>query len=206
MALCGANGTALKKVYEESRDKGIVTTPSKLEKGLPRQTESLCPECVKIIPATIYSDKGALMMKKDCEEHGHFEDVLWSDVELYLKAERWAFDGVGIENPQVTSATTCPTDCGLCNLHYDWPWSLLLHYVRTGERRFFDRPGVYVDPASGEPYPDSSERFLFFDPTRPKKNYNYSANSVLCEAIEKGARGAYWDILTGSPLCDAPLF
>jgi len=118
MALCGANGNVLKKVYEDSRDEGMVTTPSKLEKGLPRQTESLCPECVKIIPATIYADKGALMMKKDCDEHGHFEDVLWSDVELYLKAEKWAFDGVGIENPQVTNATTCPTDCGLCNLHY----------------------------------------------------------------------------------------
>ena len=118
MSLCGPNGTVLKKVYEESRDEGIVTTPSKLERGLPRQTESLCPECLKIIAATIYADKGALMMKKDCDEHGHFEDVLWSDVEMYLKAERWAFDGVGIENPQVTNATTCPLDCGLCNLHY----------------------------------------------------------------------------------------
>ena len=118
MALCGADGTALRKVYEESRGKGMVTTPSKLEKGLPRQTQSLCPECVKIIPATIYADKGALMMKKDCPEHGHFEDVLWSDVEIYLRAERWAFDGVGIQNPQVADATTCPTDCGLCNLHY----------------------------------------------------------------------------------------
>jgi hypothetical protein len=47
------------------------------------------------------------------------------------------------------------------------------------------------------------ERFLFFDPTRPKKNYNYNSNSVLCEAIGKGARGAYWDILTGSPLIGA---
>lgn len=38
-------------------------------------------------------------------------------------------------------------------------------------------------------------RFLFFDPTRPQSNYNYNANQVLVDAIAKGARGAYWDIL-----------
>jgi starch synthase len=27
---------------------------------------------------------------------------------------------------------------------------------------FFDRDGIYVDPASGEPYPDDAERFVFF--------------------------------------------
>ena len=38
-------------------------------------------------------------------------------------------------------------------------------------------------------------RFLFFDPTRPEKNYNYNANQVLVDAIRAGHRGAYWDIL-----------
>jgi radical SAM superfamily enzyme YgiQ (UPF0313 family) len=38
-------------------------------------------------------------------------------------------------------------------------------------------------------------RFLFFDPTRPAQNYNYNANQRLVEAIRKGYRGAYWDIL-----------
>jgi radical SAM superfamily enzyme YgiQ (UPF0313 family) len=38
-------------------------------------------------------------------------------------------------------------------------------------------------------------RFFFFDPSRPEKNYNYNANQRLQEAIQKGYRGAYWDIL-----------
>jgi radical SAM superfamily enzyme YgiQ (UPF0313 family) len=38
-------------------------------------------------------------------------------------------------------------------------------------------------------------RFFFFDPSRPEKNYNYNANQRLSEAIQKGYRGAYWDIL-----------
>ncbi len=38
-------------------------------------------------------------------------------------------------------------------------------------------------------------RFFFFDPSRPDRNYNYNANERLVEAIQKGYRGAYWDIL-----------
>lgn len=38
-------------------------------------------------------------------------------------------------------------------------------------------------------------RFLFFDPTRGDRNYNYNANERLIKAIEEGYRGAYWDIL-----------
>lgn len=39
------------------------------------------------------------------------------------------------------------------------------------------------------------ERFLFFDPSRPKQNYNYNSNQRLVEAIQQGYRGAFWDIL-----------
>ena len=32
----------------------------------------------------------------------------------------------------------------------------------AGERRFFDRPGIYDEPATAAGYPDNAERFLFF--------------------------------------------
>lgn len=38
-------------------------------------------------------------------------------------------------------------------------------------------------------------RYFFFDPSRPTRNYNYNANQLLVDAIRKGYRGAYWDIL-----------
>jgi len=41
----------------------------------------------------------------------------------------------------------------------------------------------------------ADQRFFFFDPSRPERNYNYNANQRLSEAIRKGYRGAYWDIL-----------
>jgi starch synthase len=37
---------------------------------------------------------------------------------------------------------------------------LLVHHA--GERRFFERAGIYDDPATGEGYADNAERFLFF--------------------------------------------
>jgi hypothetical protein len=41
----------------------------------------------------------------------------------------------------------------------------------------------------------ADERFLFFSPHRPERNYNYNANERLSAAIRAGHRGAYWDIL-----------
>ncbi|MBP1625296.1 MAG: Tryptophanase [Acidobacteria bacterium] len=38
-------------------------------------------------------------------------------------------------------------------------------------------------------------RFLFFDPSKPRQNYNYNSNLRLVQAIQKGYRGAFWDIL-----------
>src|SRR5438046_655283 len=121
MSLCGTDYAigAVRNMYRESRqDSAVVAMPSKLQKGLPRRTGSLCPECLKVIPATLYIGDGALKMKKTCKEHGEFDEVCWSDAEMYLRAENWAFDGVGLETPQIVDAKVCPYECGLCNLHY----------------------------------------------------------------------------------------
>ncbi len=89
-----------------------------LQKGLPKQTESLCPECTKVIAADIFADGGKVVMEKSCPEHGQFRDIVFSDVELYLKMEEWNFgDNLGLSNPQVEGGKSCPDDCGLCGMH-----------------------------------------------------------------------------------------
>jgi uncharacterized radical SAM superfamily Fe-S cluster-containing enzyme len=89
-----------------------------LKKGLPKLTRSLCPECTQLIDATIFEDAGKVVMEKRCAEHGEFRDIVYSDAKLYLKMEEWSFgDNRGLSNPAVTTATKCPDDCGLCNLH-----------------------------------------------------------------------------------------
>jgi hypothetical protein len=39
------------------------------------------------------------------------------------------------------------------------------------------------------------ERFFFATRDDEKRGYNYNQNQALVEAIKKGYRGAYWDIL-----------
>lgn len=89
-----------------------------LQTGLPKTTQSLCPECTSLIPATIYEDAGRVVMAKTCPDHGEFHDIVYSDARLYLKMEQWHFgDNRGIANPGKADASRCPDDCGLCNMH-----------------------------------------------------------------------------------------
>jgi len=89
-----------------------------VSKGLPKITQSLCPECSTLIEAVLSEEDGQVIMEKSCPEHGFFKDLIYSDVKLYLKMEEWTFgDERGIMNPQVADAKECPTDCGMCNLH-----------------------------------------------------------------------------------------
>jgi radical SAM superfamily enzyme YgiQ (UPF0313 family) len=66
----------------------------------------------------------------------------------------------------------------------------------------FFSPVFYVSNALGdELYPfiaslvNGDERFFFGGGEESAANYNYNANIVLMEAIKKGYRGAFWDIL-----------
>jgi 7,8-dihydro-6-hydroxymethylpterin dimethyltransferase len=90
-----------------------------LRKGLPKTTQSLCPECTQLLPARIFEEDGRVIMQKSCPTHGEFRDIVFSDVRLYLKMEEWTFgDSRGLSNPPVSNAATrCPDDCGLCNMH-----------------------------------------------------------------------------------------
>jgi uncharacterized radical SAM superfamily Fe-S cluster-containing enzyme len=91
-----------------------------VQKGLPKQTQSLCPECGKVIDAKVFEENGRVMMEKTCAEHGEFKDCVFSDVKLYLKMEQWEFgDMPGLSNPAVNTGkdAVCPDDCGLCSMH-----------------------------------------------------------------------------------------
>ncbi|MCL2607028.1 MAG: radical SAM protein [Methanomassiliicoccaceae archaeon] len=70
-----------------------------VQKGLPKQTMSICPECKKLLTATLSEKDGKVCIEKVCPEHGSFSDIYWSDAELFLKAERFAYDGIGLKNP-----------------------------------------------------------------------------------------------------------
>ena len=50
-----------------------------LPKGLPKTTQSLCPDCGQLIEARIFEDGGKVVMEKRCASHGEFRDIVYSD-------------------------------------------------------------------------------------------------------------------------------
>lgn len=85
--------------------------------GVLRETKSVCPECLAVVRAVVTEENGRVLIKKDCEAHGHFEDLYWSDYELYKWAEGYYRSGTPLENPQTKYVKDCFYNCGLCTNH-----------------------------------------------------------------------------------------
>jgi len=85
---------------------------------LPKETRSLCPECLRTISAEVFEEDGRVMMRKSCPVHGAFADVIFSDVEMYRRMGDWYFgDGGGFANPADGMGKECPSRCGICGSH-----------------------------------------------------------------------------------------
>ena len=76
-----------------------------------------------------------------------------------------------------------------------------LHGAKEDNPRFL-RPVFYLSPHIGEQAADfvrdlvgTDERFFLPSGPEAERDYNYNDNALLIDAIAKGARGAYWDIL-----------
>ena len=89
-----------------------------------KKTKSICPDCffddkkVNVIEASIIEKDGKIVYQKTCEKHGKFEDIYWSDADLYKRFDKFNVDGKGLSNPITKRDKGCPMDCGLCNEHY----------------------------------------------------------------------------------------
>ncbi len=82
-----------------------------------KDTKSLCPECMKVLPAEIYEEGGKVYIKKTCPEHGEWSDLYWGDYEQYLRAEKYSSLGKKLDNPRTKIDKGCPYDCGICPEH-----------------------------------------------------------------------------------------
>ncbi len=79
-------------------------------------TQSLCPECLALVPAKIIVRDGRVYFRKRCERHGVREDFVCSDVRYF---DRMEFSLPGKVPPRmgVEPDRGCPFDCGLCTEH-----------------------------------------------------------------------------------------
>ncbi|MCB0308180.1 MAG: radical SAM protein [Bdellovibrionales bacterium] len=87
--------------------------------SLPYFTQSLCPECTKVVKARKFAEDGKVWMDKTCKEHGYFKELISPDLEVYMDMFTFRFgDGQGVSNPIVPDGKRCPEDCGICNMHH----------------------------------------------------------------------------------------
>jgi uncharacterized radical SAM superfamily Fe-S cluster-containing enzyme len=89
----------------------------------PSRTESLCPHCLRRIPANRIIIDNSVYLEKSCQEHGDLEKVLlWNNVPYPY--ERWNRPHTGHtqssslkSDPGIPESGGCPFDCGICSRH-----------------------------------------------------------------------------------------
>ena len=76
-----------------------------------RRTTSVCPICLKRVPAVRVRRQGQYYLEKTCPEHGGFSTLLWQGSQ---PLEDWTgpLPETGSEE-----GLRCPEDCGLCKRH-----------------------------------------------------------------------------------------
>jgi uncharacterized radical SAM superfamily Fe-S cluster-containing enzyme len=80
-------------------------------------TRSICPVCSTLIDAQILIREGKVFMRKRCREHGWFESIISSDVNLYTNAFKFNKPGTIPLKFATEVRDGCPYDCGLCPEH-----------------------------------------------------------------------------------------
>lgn len=79
-------------------------------------TQSLCPECLTLLPAKILEKHGRVYFRKHCPTHGVREDFVCSDVRWYDRME-FSLPGKVPDEFGTLPDRGCPYDCGLCTEH-----------------------------------------------------------------------------------------
>ena len=102
---------------------------------LPQHTMSLCPDCLKAIPAVIDRRDECVWMSKRCPQHGEFNELISTDAAFYEKMDRWHWETDGrVANSTHASVKGCPHDCGLCpdpiTFSFDQPFD---HHTPNGK-------------------------------------------------------------------------
>lgn len=94
------------------------------------QTESVCPVCLKRIPAERVKEGGEVYLQKSCPVHGSFKTIIWRGKPDFSAWYR-------VNNKAVHPPTTltqveqgCPYDCGLCPDHRQQSCCVLLEVTQ----------------------------------------------------------------------------
>jgi 7,8-dihydro-6-hydroxymethylpterin dimethyltransferase len=78
------------------------------------QTTSLCPECLRRLPASVVRRGDDVWLERTCPEHGEAQALVWRGPPDY---DEWRAAGSGPSCCDPAENPDCPTACGLCESH-----------------------------------------------------------------------------------------
>ncbi|HEY8910907.1 MAG TPA: radical SAM protein [Desulfosporosinus sp.] len=121
-----------------------------MDESVISNTESLCPECLKRIPAQRVLEGENVYLLKRCPEHGDYRTLLWRGSPQW---ESWVRPT--IPTPPKACFTDvekgCPFDCGLCKDHYKTTCTALIEVTQRCNlncRFCFANAGTEIDEPS----------------------------------------------------------
>lgn len=118
-----------------------------------RRTYSVCPICLKRIPAVREEKNGGLVLTKTCPEHGSFSSVIWRNK---IDFAEWRGNRPSVKADENLN---CPTGCGLCPEHLRATCCTLLEIT---DRCNMNCEFCFADP-DGKNDPDIEEIKLWID-------------------------------------------
>ena len=93
--------------------------------ALIRETRSVCPVCLRNIPAQLWrDDTGAVRMRKSCDAHGEFSALIWRGYEDF---DLWRAEAEPLSGQE---GITCPGNCLSCTEHPQGTCCALLEVTR----------------------------------------------------------------------------
>jgi hypothetical protein len=81
------------------------------------QTQSLCEECLAVVPTKILFQHGNVYYQKRCTEHGVQKTLVSTDIDYFKLCKDYLKPGDMPETFQTKIERGCPHDCGLCPDH-----------------------------------------------------------------------------------------
>ncbi len=93
------------------------------------ETESLCPSCLKKIPARRVTYGNNVFLEKRCEAHGSFKTIIWRGDPPFSEWSRPKIPSTPLQC-YTEADKGCPFDCGLCTDHGQHTCTALLEITQ----------------------------------------------------------------------------
>ncbi len=81
------------------------------------QTQSLCEECLEVVPAKVLFQNDNVYYQKRCLTHGVQKTLVSTDIDYFKRCKEYLKPGDMPETFQSEVNKGCPHDCGLCSDH-----------------------------------------------------------------------------------------